>query len=288
MPKNKSRSKKGRFLGKKREKILPEKGGGVPRKLCEDEKGLSRESQIHQKKGEMQNDAASEITKRKQVEEALRNAEMRLRQTSRLIMAHEGERRRLSQELETAVFSKLSIIKSALEKKISQLGKESLPERLELENLISMAQHTTEDTRRIMTDLHPSILNDPGLVAGLNFFLREFQKMHSHVQINNQIGLREIDVPEHLRLVIFRVLQEALSNFVKHGQGDQVYVALKKKGEGIKLVIEDNGIGFDPASCQNGLGLESMRGRVELSGGVFNIESANGNGTTIRATWLQG
>jgi signal transduction histidine kinase len=65
-----------------------------------------------------------------------------------------------------------------------------------------------------------------------------------------------------------------------------VYVSLKKKGGGIRLLIEDNGIGFNPEGSQNGLGLDSMRGRVELSGGIFKIESAKGKGTTIRATWL--
>ncbi len=170
-------------------------------------------------------------------------------------------------------------------RKSAYWGKELSPERLELENLLLMAQHAMEETRRIMTSLYPSILDDLGLVAGLNLSLGEFQKKHSRVQINNQIGKQGIDVPGHLRLVIFRVLQEALDNFIKHGHGNQVYVGLKRKGGGIKLVIEDNGIGFNLESCQNGLGLDSMRGRVELSGGVFKLESAKGKGTTIRASW---
>jgi len=285
MPKIKSRSKKGRLLGKRREKKPSKKEIGVQRNPSEGVKGVPQDSQVYQMKLEMQYAYASEITQRKQVEEALRNSEIRVRQSSQLVMAHEGERRRLSQKLDTSILFKLFTIKSALEKKISLLGKELSPERSELENLILIAQHTMEDTRRIMTNLYPSILEDLGLVAGINLFLGEFQKMYSHVQINNQVGMQEIDVPESLRLVIFRVLQEALDNFIKHGQGDQVYIALKKKGEGLKLVIEDNGIGFNPENCQNGLGLESMKGRVELSGGVFMIESARGKGTTIRASW---
>ena len=151
-----------------------------------------------------------------------------------------------------------------------------------------MAQHAMGEARRIMSNLHPSILNDLGFVAGVNLFLGEFQKMHSCVQISNQISLQEIDVPKDLGVVIFRVLHEALNNFIRHGQGDQVYVSLKKKGGGIRLLIEDNGIGFNPEGSKNGLGLDSMRGRVELSGGIFKIESATGKGTTIRASWLQG
>jgi len=166
------------------------------------------------------------------------------------------------------------------------LGKETSPEKLELENLISMVQNAIGDARRIMTNLHPFILADPGFVAGIDLFLREFQKMHPCVQINNQISLQEIDFPKLLGVVIFRVLQEALKNFIKHSQGDQVYVSLKKKGGGVRLLIEDNGVGFNLEDSRNGLGLDSMRGRVELSGGIFKIESAKGKGTTIRATWL--
>ena len=143
------------------------------------------------------------------------------------------------------------------------------------------------DARRIMINLHPSILADLGFVAGLNLYLREFQKMHSRMQISNQISLQEIDVPKDLGVVIFRVLQEALNNFIKHSQGDQVYVSLKKKGGGIRLLIEDNGIGFNAEGFKNGLGLGSMMNRVELSDGIFKIESAKGKGTTIRATWKE-
>ena len=194
----------------------------------------------------------------------------------------------MSQELENSILSKLTAIQCVLERKVSQFGKEPTPERLELEKLISMVQHAMGDARRIMTNLHPSILADLGFVAGLNLFLGEFQKMHSRVQISNQISLQEIDVPKDLGVVIFRVLHEALNNFIRHSQGDQVYVSLKKKGGGIRLLIEDNGIGFNPEGSKNGLGLDSMRGWVELSGGVFKIESAKGKGTTIRATWLLG
>ena len=285
MPKIKTRSKKGRSLQKGGGKVLPKKGEGVQRKPAEGVKRSSQDLQVHQMKLEMQNVAISEITQKNQVEEAARNSEARLRQSSQLIRAHEGERRRLSQELENSILSKLTAIQCVLERKVSQMGKETSPERLELENLMSTAQNAMGDARRIMTNLYPSILDDLGLAAGLNLFLAELPKMHSHVQISNQIRLQEIDVPKHLRVVIFRVLQEALNNFIKHSQGDQVYVSLKKKGDGIKLLIEDNGIGFNPEDSKNGLRLDSMRGRVELSGGIFKIESARGKGTTIRATW---
>ena len=285
MPKIKIRSKKDRNLRKGKEKVLPPKGGGAQKDPAEGTKSSSQDLQAQQMKL-VQNCATSEITQRNKLEETLRKSEARLQQSSQLIRSHEGERKRLSQDLESSILSKLTAIQSTLERRVSQLGKETPPEKLELENLISTVQNAMGDARRIMTNLHPSFLGDLGFVAGLNLFLREFQKMHSCVQISNQISLQEIDVPKDLGVVIFRVLHEALNNFIRHSQGDQVYISLKKKGGGIRLLIEDNGIGFNPESSRKGLGLDSMRGRVELSGGIFKIESASGKGTTIRATWL--
>ena len=261
--------------GGKKEGFQQRPGDGPPRSVYE-----SQGSQV-----EMENTVVGDITQPKRLEEALKNSETQLRQSSQIILAHEGERRRLSQELQDSILSKLSVIKTALEGKITLLGKESSAERLELERLKSNTQEATDDIRRIMTNLYPSILGDLGFWGGLNYFLGEFQKLYSHVHISKEIRLQESDIPNHLGIVIFRVLQETLNNFIKHGRGDHLYVGLKKKGSGIKLLIEDNGIGFTPESLKNNLGLDSMRGRVELSGGVLKIESAKGKGTTIRASW---
>jgi len=86
-------------------------------------------------------------------------------------------------------------------------------------------------------------------------------------------------------VVIYRVLQEALNNFAKHGRGDLVDLSLWKSGDALHLRIQDNGQGFDVGKAQKGVGLESMRERVEISLGFFHIESAEGKGTTIQASW---
>jgi signal transduction histidine kinase len=225
------------------------------------------------------------ITQAKRLEEPLKTSETRLRQASQIILAHERERKRLSEELQDSIFSKLSLIKSALEERTTLLGEESPAERFELEKLKSIAQRAMEEIRRITTNLYPAILGDLGVLGGVNYLLGEFQKLYSRVHISKEIRLQESDIPNHLGIVIFRVLQEALNNFIKHGRGDQIYAGLKKKGGEIKLLIEDNGVGFTPESSGSSLGLEGMKGRVELSGGVFKIESAKGKGTTIRASW---
>ena len=95
----------------------------------------------------------------------------------------------------------------------------------------------------------------------------------------------EEEIPDGLKIVIYRVLQEAPNNVAKHSRADRVFVSLKTSSEGIELGVEDKGDGFDPDNCRVGLGLGSMRERVELSGGRFHMESTIGKGTVIRALW---
>ncbi len=98
-------------------------------------------------------------------------------------------------------------------------------------------------------------------------------------------------MPDHLKIVLFRITQEAMNNIGKHAQADSVYLGLQKIDGAIELLIKDNGNGFDPESLSSreisrkGLGLSSMRERVEFSGGSFSIESVQGKGTVIRAVW---
>ncbi len=150
-----------------------------------------------------------------------------------------------------------------------------------------------DEVREICMALRPSLLDDLGILATIHWFLREFQKSHPEISIEKQLGVEERLVPEPLKIVIYRVLQEALNNIVKHSKADRVRVALKRKDKDqmLELAIEDNGRGFDleevlsVESTRRGLGLGSMRERVRLSGGSFSIESAKGAGTVVRASW---
>jgi signal transduction histidine kinase len=104
--------------------------------------------------------------------------------------------------------------------------------------------------------------------------------------------VEEEDVPESLRIVIYRIVQEALTNVAKYSKADLVRISLQNKDGATELVIEDNGTGFRPdrfakngADRLNQKGLTNMRERAELSGGIFRIESDKGHGTLIRAYW---
>jgi len=156
---------------------------------------------------------------------------------------------------------------------------------------VSMVQSAVEEVRRIQTDLHPPTLEDLGILATISWFCREFQTIYSGILIEQHVDIEENEVPDPLKTIIYRVMQEALSNIAKHSKADRVLLSLEKAGGLIKLTIADNGIGLGmaekpfPGGSERGIGLSSMKERVELSGGTFTIEPATGGGTLIRAAW---
>jgi signal transduction histidine kinase len=134
-------------------------------------------------------------------------------------------------------------------------------------------------------DLRPSVLDDLGILATIGWFTREFQKVYSHISVEKQISVEENEIPDSLKTVLFRVMQEAMNNVAKHSKADLIRLTLRKTADKIELFINDNGAGFDLESIRQGVGLTSMRERTELLGGTFAVESILGKGTTIRASW---
>ncbi|NIS62551.1 MAG: hypothetical protein GTO13_18160, partial [Proteobacteria bacterium] len=113
------------------------------------------------------------------------------------------------------------------------------------------------------------------------------------IRIEQHIDIQEDEVPDPLKTIIYRVMQEALSNIAKHSGADLVRLSLRRADGVIELAIEDNGLGFDlegvlsVESSKRGIGVSSMKERIELSDGSFAIESAIGAGTIIRASWRE-
>ncbi len=221
----------------------------------------------------------------KQADEELKESQKRLRYLSSELMAvQEKERKRIAGELHDSVAASLGAIIFSIEKILGQKGQNERT-RAELRDLISRVQQATDETRRIMADLRPSMLDDLGIVPALNWFCREYQKTYSHICVEKQIHVSENDVTDSLKTAIFRVSQEAMNNIAKHSRASLVSLYLQKENGKIELTIQDNGQGFDLDTTTRGLGLSTMRERVELSGGTFDLESAMGRGTVIRASW---
>jgi len=233
-----------------------------------------------------------DITERKRAEEQVKESAKQLRYlSSRLLSAQEEERKRIAGELHDSIGACLSGIKFRVEKALQQLGRTESAATESLNTIIPVIQEAVEECRRIQMDLRPSMLDDLGLQATLSWFCRRFQKIYSEIQVEQEIDVEEGDVPSPLKVVAFRVIQEAMNNVAKHSHANHVRLSLKKLEGRMELVLEDNGRGFtvdrtrSQEAAGRGLGLLSMRERTELSGGSFGIESAVGKGTIIRASW---
>ena len=245
-----------------------------------------------------------DITERKQAEEALQKAKDELEErvqerteelaksqerlqhlASQLLLAQEKERKRVAVELHDGLLSELAAMKFLLEGKMSLLEKGKPLDPSEFKRVSDILAMVMKEARRIMNNLHPSVLDELGLIAAMSWSCGEYQKSYPHIKIQREMAVSEEDIAEGVRVVIYRVLQEALNNFARHGKGDRVDLSLSKSDGTLEFMIRDNGQGFDVETAEKGLGLESMRERVELSGGKFHIQSIIGQGTTIRAIW---
>jgi signal transduction histidine kinase len=130
-----------------------------------------------------------------------------------------------------------------------------------------------------------------GILATISWFCREYQKIYAGIEIEPRIEIEEREVPADLKTVLFRILQEAMNNVAKHSGAGRVRLSLRKQEGALRLVVEDDGIGFDPSRVQcadpdlRGFGLTSMKERAELTGGSLQIESKPGEGTRLQGVW---
>jgi PAS domain S-box-containing protein len=234
-----------------------------------------------------------EIAERKQAEEALQRSEAELRRlSSQLLSAEEEERKRIALELHDGIGQSLSAIKFKVEAALNRMGQEDPAQLVKsLETVVPVAQEAVEEVRRISRNLRPSILDELGILATISWLCREVETIYSGIRIEKQIDIQEHNMPDSLKIVIYRVLQESFNNIAKHSQATLVHLSLKGVDGEVKLAIDDNGVGFDVEQVlsgeqsKRGIGLAGMKERTELSGGSFSVESQKGAGTTVRASW---
>ena len=212
--------------------------------------------------------------------------------SSLLLSTQEEERKRITEELHDSVEQTLAALKFNIEYLISQwVGNHKDNGFLILQGLIPKIQKTVIELKRIGKGLRPSILDDLGVLAALTWFCREIESVYTTIHIERMFEIEEDHIPENLKVVIYRVLQEALNNVAKHSRANRVMISLRKTKQAIEFSIKDNGKGFDvdaalsPENQRSGLGLISMIKRTELTGGSLVIMSDKETGTIIRASW---
>ena len=233
-----------------------------------------------------------DITERHEAERSMKESRASLQMLSaRVLAVQEEERKRVARDLHDEIGQSLTAIKFMIEKAMKGLSDDPQGDHQEeLERIVPVIQHAIEETRRICMALRPSILDDLGLVATLNWFTREYRRTYPALNAELVVEIEESEIPEALKTSIFRIVQEAMNNAAKHAHATGISVSLRPVQGDLRLTIQDNGVGFAiharrPPGKPGGFGLVSMRERTESLDGTLTVASTPGEGTTIIARW---
>jgi len=204
--------------------------------------------------------------------------------SSQVLTAHEAERKRIARELHDDTAQALTSILVRLRLLERKTNDADVLENVE--ELRELTSGALDSVRRMAMDLRPAALDDLGLVPALQNYAERFSENWPTKVTVSVDGLRR-RLPADVELVLYRVVQEALTNVAKHSAAPQACVSLSRSRNEVTLRIQDNGVGFEPAdkseSNGTGLGLFGIRERLALVGGDVQIESVKGQGTTITA-----
>lgn len=214
---------------------------------------------------------------RRQAEEAMQ------RLSRQLLEVQESERRHLARELHDEVMQTLTALKLSL----GAVTQTPTAAARQLEESVETVDDLVEQIRNLSLDLHPSMLDDLGLVAALEWYC-ERQARRLAMPITFVAEPFSFRPPVESDTTCFRVAQEALTNVAKHAKATHVWVNLQQQEAVLQLTVQDNGVGFDVAAARRrathgkGIGLRGMEERLWLIGGQCDIISAPGQGTEVR------
>jgi PAS domain S-box-containing protein len=222
--------------------------------------------------------SAVDVTDQKMAQAALEKV------SGQLIAAQEKERSHLARELHDDICQRLAMLSLRIEKVTRGWGSNQRPVSEQLEEIWQQCSTLTGDVQALSHELHPSILDNLGLVTAVKSFCREVSQQSGAVVDFTEINIPG-SLPREVSLSLFRVIQEALHNAIKYSGQKLFEVRLQGKADEIELEVTDRGTGFEVSSMKNskGLGLVSMTERIHLLNGRISIASEPNVGTTIRA-----
>jgi two-component system sensor histidine kinase UhpB len=207
----------------------------------------------------------------------------------RLAQAQEDEQRRIARELHDQVGQTVTGLSLGLKGLEDLLVRDRCPSeaRDQVRWLQNLAGEIGRDIHRTASDLRPSALDDLGLANALAALGADWTARYG-LRVDVQVfGLSE-RLPLEVETAVFRIAQEALTNALKHARATNVSIVLERRADRLSVVIEDDGVGFDPKACESStetrprrLGLSSIRERLSLINGILRIEAAPGSGTTL-------
>lgn len=233
-----------------------------------------------------------DITSRKLAEESMRESQVALEASHRLVQelagrlieAQDAERARIARDLHDDVSQQLagiSIAFSGVKQKLSSAKVDGKIQE-EVQGLHQQATALAQSVRHLSHDLHPTVLRHAGLVAALTAYCHEVQRTHGLV-VSCRASGEFSSLDRGASLCLYRAGQEALRNVVAHAAAERVDLALVREGDAVELTVADDGKGFEPGAMdrRKGLGLVSINERARLAGGTATVMSSPGSGTQV-------
>lgn len=206
--------------------------------------------------------------------------ELRSQYVSGVITAQEDERKRIARELHDSTGQSLTSLLVGLRNLQDVDTVEHMPERIdELRHIVSQ---TLDEVRQMAWQLRPAMLDDLGLISALQRYIDDYQQRFD-IQVDFVAMDIDMRLPMELETIIYRVIQEALTNVARHAQAKTVSVIIDHRSEDIRIIVEDDGVGFkaDNIRDRKSLGLQGIRERVALFNGKLTIETETGKGTSL-------
>jgi len=218
----------------------------------------------------------ADVTDRKLAEEAVSSV------SRRLIAAQEQERAHIARELHDDLGQRMALLQVGIQQLEHSMTRSSSQVRQQLRNLAESSAEVSSSIHDLSHQLHPSRLDILGLVTSIRGFCREFSHRHRLAVLFVHHGIQE-EIPKDVSLCLFRIVEEALQNVLKHSGAVDAKVEVSGHSDRIELCISDSGTGFSPESAreETGIGLISMRERLRLVGGILSVESEPSHGTRI-------
>jgi signal transduction histidine kinase len=197
----------------------------------------------------------------------------------------EGERASLAQELHDHLGQVLTGMRFELDLVQMQVNEMEDADHLNLQGMDRMLTDVTETVRDVMTMLRPKIVSQSGLFAAAQWLVQTMKERKSFA-IELHLPEQEPDLNEDAAIALFRIVQESLTNTLKHAEASEVNVQIERQDKQLRLTVKDNGVGCQTHVAEHsiGLGLSGMKERAQSIGGTFSFASTPGQGTTIQVT----
>jgi signal transduction histidine kinase len=202
---------------------------------------------------------------------------------SRLVFAQEDERRRIAREMHDQFGEQLTALGLGI-RALKRAFEDHPALRAQVEALEEVAQQLDRDVDHMVWELRPTALDDLGLRAALANYVQDWSRRVGVRADLHTTGLSVDRLTSEAETTLYRIAQEALTNVAKHAHADSVDVILERRADHVSLIIEDDGVGFEPGGTEgpfSGFGLLGMQERAALVGATVQVESATGEGTTV-------